>query len=269
MSATQVARRVLRRLRRGGWRELWQAAGDRLAPARPAMRPAVRAATLNQVGLEVGGPSRLFGRRGILPLYPGAARIDNVNFATETAWEHGLQDGGEFRFDPGRPPGRQWMREAVALTGLADGAYDFVASSHCLEHVADPLGALDEWRRVTRRGGHLVLVLPDPARTFDHRRPLTTLDHLRDDRLRRTGEDDLTHAPEALACHDLARDPGVASEAEFRLRTADNPRNRCLHHHVFDLALIAAALADSGWRVLATEQARPLHLLALAVKETA
>jgi len=269
MSSTDSVRRVLRRLRGGGWLGLWHAAAARVVPACPAMRSAVRAATAGRTGLEIGGPSRLFGGRGILPLYPGAARLDNVNFATETAWEHGLRDGGEFRFDSRRAPGRQWMREAVNLAGVADESYDFVVSSHCLEHVANPLRALHEWRRVTRPGGHLVLVLPDPARTFDHRRPVTTLDHLRSDLARDTAEDDMTHAPEAIALHDIARDPGIGSEAEFRIRTRDNPGNRCLHHHVFDPALMSAALTAAGWRVLASERARPLHLLALARRESA
>lgn len=250
-------------------RWLLGALADRIVPARPAMQAAVLSAITGRTGLEIGGPSRVFARRGILPIYPRARRIDNVNFATETAWEQGLSDGGEFRFDPPRAPGVQWLREAVALGGLADGACDFVVSSHCLEHVANPLHALREWHRLTRAGGHLVLILPDPRRTFDHRRPVTTLAHLREDFARATPEDDATHAAEAIALHDITRDPGVGSPEEFRERVRNNALNRCLHHHVFDLALMAAALRETGWRMLAAERVRPLHLAGFAQKEAA
>lgn len=266
MTGPGVASRLLRRLRGGGLPWLLDATLDRVAPARPALGPAALAAVENRPGLELGGPSRVFAPRGILPVYARAAKIDNVNFATETAWESGLRDGGPFAFHPDRAPGKQWLREAVALTGLVDDAYDFVLSSHCLEHVANPLRALREWRRVTRPGGHLLLILPNPAKSFDHRRPVTTIAHLREDCTAGTGEEDTTHVAEALALHDLARDAGIGSRAEFETRVRDNARNRCLHHHVFDLALMRAALADTGWHVLATEAARPIHLIALARK---
>lgn len=269
MSVSGSMTRVVRRLRGGGLSWLVSAVADRLAPARPAMRPAVAAATARGHGLEIGGPSRVFTARGVLPVYPHAARMDNVNFATQTAWEQGLQDGGPFRFDPSREPGTQWLREAVALTGLPDAGFDFIASSHCLEHVANPLRALREWHRLTRPGGHLILVLPDPERTFDHRRTVTTLAHLQEDFARDTREDDLTHAEEAIARHDLDRDPGVGSSDEFRVRVRANVQNRCLHHHVFTLELMTSALRDAGWTVLDAEKARPLHLLALARKESA
>lgn len=237
---------------------------NRLWPARAALAPAILAATRGGRGLEVGGPSRVFEAGRLLPVYGAVASLDNVNFAHQTAWESGLQDGGEFRYDPAHAPGRQYVREATALHGIADGAYDFLLSSHCLEHVANPLAALAEWRRVVRPDGHLVLLLPDPTRTFDHRRPVTTLDHLRADRARGTEEDDLTHLEEILARHDLRRDPWAGSPTEFRARSLRNAENRCLHHHVFDVALLRAMLEECGWAVAGAERVRPLHLLALA-----
>jgi SAM-dependent methyltransferase len=233
-------------------------------PAHPVMAKAICAAVQGRAGLEIGGPSRVFGRRGILPLYPRVATLDNANFGAETAWEAGLTERGEFRFDPGKPLGRQLLREATALTDIANDSYDFVLSAHCLEHVANPLAALLEWRRVVRPGGHLVLVLPDAVRSFDHARAVTSLDHLRTDYARATREDDLTHLDEILATHDLRRDPHAGSRAEFRARASRNPENRCRHHHVFDLALIRAALEETGWTVVGTEKVAPVHLLALA-----
>lgn len=256
----------MQHFRRGGLAWLASTAFNSLLPGRPQLAEAVLKSVRDRKGLEIGGPSRIFTAGKILPVYPLAACVDNVNFAPGTAWETGLQNGGPFGFCPSRPAGRQWICEATNLRGMADASFEFVLSSHCLEHVANPLAALREWRRVTRDGGYLVLVLPDPKHTFDHRRPVTTLDHLREDFTRGTGEDDQTHVPEILALHDLRRDPLAGAFEAFRTRTLNNAENRCLHHHVFDLPLMGEMLRETSWTVIATERVRPLHLVALAAK---
>lgn len=43
---------------------------------------------------------------------------------------------------------------------FADGAFDTVFSSHTLEHIVDFKGALAEWWRLVKVGGHLILYLP-------------------------------------------------------------------------------------------------------------
>lgn len=40
-------------------------------------------------------------------------------------------------------------------------SFDTVHSSHCLEHMADPLKALHNWWTVVKPGGYLVLVVPE------------------------------------------------------------------------------------------------------------
>lgn len=262
-SATTI---LIKRLRHGGLRWLAGAVRNRVFPARPSFIADARSALENHCALEIGGPSRLFRSRGGLPAYDWLHQLDNVNFAAGTAWERNLSEGGEFRFHPAKPPGRQFLREAVALTGIADGAYDAVLSCHCLEHVANPLAALREWLRVTRPGGCLVLILPDPAHTFDHRRPVTTIGHLVSDYQRHTGEDDLSHLDEVLALHNLALDPAAGDSSAFAARSRANADNRCLHHHVFDIALMNAALAEAGWQTLAVEHLAPVHLAAFARK---
>jgi SAM-dependent methyltransferase len=57
-----------------------------------------------------------------------------------------------------------------------DEAFDFVLASHVLEHLPDPIRALQEWRRVARR--YLFVVLPHRDRTFDRDRPVTPVDEL-------------------------------------------------------------------------------------------
>lgn len=262
-----VRGRLLHRLRHGDWRWFARAVRDRLAPVRPSFAEPLATALRDRHGLEIGGPSRLFRPSGGLPAYDWLTRVDNVNFASTTAWESNAAEGGAFHFHPARMPGRQYVREAGDLKGLGDTSYDIVLSSHCLEHLANPLRALREWRRVVRPGGNLLLALPDPRHTFDHRRPVTTLAHLKEDESADRTENDLTHLSEVLALHDLQRDPDAGSPAEFRTRSERNALHRCLHHHVFDLALVRAMLAETGWHVIATETLRPMHLVAWARRD--
>ena len=60
---------------------------------------------------------------------------------------------------------------------IDDGAFDFVASSHVLEHTANPPRQIQEWLRVVRRGGIVYMIVPDKRYCFDRRRAVTTLTH--------------------------------------------------------------------------------------------
>ncbi len=228
--------------------------------------PLCREFVRDKTGIEMGGPSPIFARGGLLPLYPIARRLDNCNFAAQTIWEGAIKDGESFTFNQRRPPGHQFITEASNLPMVAGETYDFVLSSHMLEHSANPLRVLGEWRRLLKPGGGLVLVLPHRDGAFDHRRPITTVQHLIDDLRLGTGEDDLTHLDEVLELHDLSKDPGADDYASFRLRAERNPEIRSLHHHVFDTRLAVEAVALGGFDVLAVELLRPYHIVVIARK---
>jgi SAM-dependent methyltransferase len=60
---------------------------------------------------------------------------------------------------------------------FSDNSYDFVLASHVLEHLPDPIAALDEWARVASR--YVLIVLPQPDyQPYDQRHELTTYDEL-------------------------------------------------------------------------------------------
>lgn len=44
------------------------------------------------------------------------------------------------------------------------GEFDTVFSSHCLEHLRNPTMAIDDWSKLVKKGGYLVLYLPDKNR---------------------------------------------------------------------------------------------------------
>jgi SAM-dependent methyltransferase len=74
-----------------------------------------------------------------------------------------------------------------------DKSYDFVISSHVIEHFWNPIKALREWKRVARK--YIYIICPHRDRTFDRDQPLTTtaeliIRHLEPD----TGHDEGHHS---------------------------------------------------------------------------
>ena len=212
-------------------------------------------------GLEIGGPSQVFRRGQVLPVYEKLTSLDNCDFSQSTVW---ARHDDTFTFDPGKPAGKTIFCDGSALVIVADSTYEVLLSSHNLEHFANPVKALREWHRVLQPMGALVLVLPYYLATFDHRRQPTTVEHMIDDFKRNIGEDDLTHLPEILEKHDLTMDPAAGSLDNFHHRSLDNFSNRCLHHHVFDERNSRELLSRVGFEVLSVELALPHHLCILA-----
>jgi SAM-dependent methyltransferase len=150
------------------------------------------------------------------------------------------------------------------LDVIEDASYDVVMASHTLEHIANPLRALAEWRRILGTDGHLVLVLPHLQNTFDHKRPVTAIEHIEEDFARSTGEDDTTHVQEFIELCDLKRVPDPLSRRAFEQRTRESVVNRTLHHHVFDTDLVVQLLDRAGCQLLWVETALPFHIVAVA-----
>jgi SAM-dependent methyltransferase len=219
----------------------------------------------NAKGLEIGGPSNIFSGKSILPLYDVVGAIDNCNFSSLTVWEGAIQEGRTYRFSRNKT-GEQFICEGAELDFLQNESYDFVLSSHVLEHMGNPLKALYEWKRVLKNHGVLLLCAPDKDKTFDHRRPATSLDHLIEDYRKNTDEHDSNHLLEILELHDLSMDPGAGTREEFVERSRRNFENRCLHHHVFTLESLVKAISYVGFNVLMATLHPPHHIVVICEK---
>ena len=204
-------------------------------------------------GIEIGGPSTLF--KTTLPIYQVIESLDGANFSDNTVWEGSIRPGQTFNYIKDRK-GIQFISDATNLDQIKSATYDFLLSSNCLEHIANPLKAVEEWKRVIKDDGFMLLVLPNKDSNFDHNRPVTTFEHLLDDYNNEINEHDLTHLNEILALHDLSMDPPAGNPDEFRLRSLNNFNNRTLHHHVFDIPLITRILEHFEFEIIKTSETK-------------
>ena len=67
------------------------------------------------------------------------------------------------------------------LRDIPGASQDFVVNSHVIEHTRDPIGALENWLRVVRQGGFVVMAIPEMDHTFDKGREQTPWTHVFED----------------------------------------------------------------------------------------
>jgi len=219
----------------------------------------------NKKGIEIGGPSAIFSS-SVMPVYSVIKSLDGCNFSTSTVWEGSIQEGPSYIYHDGEK-GYQYISEASNLDKIESEKYDFLLASHCLEHCANALKTVKEWLRIVKPGGYILLILPDRQYTFDHKRPITTFEHLLDDYNKKIEENDLTHLNEILQFHDLSLDIPAGDLNNFKERSLKNMENRCLHHHIFDFALLEEILTYCGVKPKYKKFIQPYHQIVFGVKK--
>ena len=211
-------------------------------------------------GLEIGGRSTIFSPKSILPIYGIVKNLDNCNYSNATLWEGKIREGLTFNYH-GNSFGRQFICEGTDLESIKSNSYDFVVSSHLLEHIANPLKALFEWKRVLKNRGALLLVIPHKEGGFDHNRPTTKLEHLIQDYENEIDEHDMSHLSQILCLHDFLMDPEARTRDDFVARSMDNFRNRCLHHHVFVTGEAIRMVDYVGLKIVFVKTSFPWHII--------
>ena len=218
------------------------------------------------IGLEIGGPSRLWARGHFLPVYPLCKYVDGVNFATKTVWEGRIRSG-PYRCEGAHGKGRQFIADAVDLATIDNALYDFVLASHVLEHIANPIKALHHWQRVIKTGGHVILAVPHLDGNLPLSRPVTSLQHLIKDWEDDTRENDLTHVNESVEANTALED--VGSREQNRVLLMRNVEHRMMHHHCFNPKLVVSLLHQVGLQIRAVNLLQPgSHIVCLAEKPT-
>jgi SAM-dependent methyltransferase len=106
----------------------------------------------------------------------------DVSYVEEMApeeWNRLYNRGGKFRVRP-----ELWSNyiigEACNLP-VADETLNFIFSSHVFEHLVNPIGHLERWRKKLKPGGHVICVVPDYNCTKDVFQERTYLDEWLDE----------------------------------------------------------------------------------------
>ncbi|MCX6901551.1 MAG: methyltransferase domain-containing protein [Verrucomicrobia bacterium] len=138
---------------------------------------------------------------------------------------------------------------------FADNQFDFLMSSHCLEHCPDAIRTLLEWCRVVRPGGRLVVILPHAFRMFDCGRTLTPLAHHIEDYEKGVGLDDPAPWEEferisIPAQHHYWLDFPEARLPDGRINRKWVYENGCIHYHVWRTQEMIELLRHVGCRVI-------------------
>lgn len=204
-------------------------------------RDEIAHAHLRGEGVEIGAlhmPVRV--PPGVFVKYvDNTSRIDNVRRFPE--------------LDPSQILQPDYLGDGLHLGFLEDDSQDFVIANHVLEHAPVPLRVLDNWARVLKPEGCLLVSVPMAETCFDAGRvPHDIAHHIEDHRLslasdtseaagRELAEHNLEHYVEWVSISEPAiiRERGdvltPSTEEEFRARAeALQSQNIEIHYHAFD-----------------------------------
>ena len=129
-------RQIIKKLRTDGLIGLIRAIVNRLFPLRIQSLDMVNKVVSSGHGFEIGGPSPVFNSKGILPIYKSIQHLDNCNFSSTTVWEGDINKGNTYIYNEKSEAGIQYVSEATSLVEIESESYDFLLSSHMIEHTA-------------------------------------------------------------------------------------------------------------------------------------
>jgi SAM-dependent methyltransferase len=145
---------------------LSQAQAEMRSPVRSVTRQDLTRKYLRGSGIEIGALQHP------LSLPPGV----EIKYVDRLTVDGARQEFPELGDMPLVTP--SIITDANTLAGIADESYDFCVACNVIEHLRDPIGALEHWLRILKPGGVLFLECPDQSNFMDRLRPVTSLDHL-------------------------------------------------------------------------------------------
>jgi len=209
-------------------------------------------------GIEFGGPTELFSSPQYgMHLYPHV-HLDGGNIIKNNYFQSNL--GSNFLY--GQKLGKQYDVDCTNEDQLKRlRKYDFIVTSHAIEHFANPIKTLKLWEKyLLKENGYILSIVPDYQYCFDRKRPLTTMEHLIEDYNTDIGEDDTTHIQEQKDLHDWS----YGGHHQFYELCEINYLTRVVHHHTFDIELVEEMFDYCGFKKVISYKQDELNIVNLS-----
>lgn len=171
--------------------------------------------SFEKTALEVGGPSRLLDF-----LYPHLSSLDILNHPDSFA-RHS-QQGNIGNLKPTIFLGDAASEDVLKI----HKKYNLIITSHTLEHIANPIKAIQLWSDLLTEEGIIINIVPNKNQCWDRDRDFVSIDHLINDYTNDIAEDDMTHVHESSCM--------IESKPNYYGEVGENNRFRIIHHHCFN-----------------------------------
>ena len=250
--------KLIKILRGYGIKWIWQKAITRFFYLKPVVYDMLGYKFDDKVALEIGGQSFTFSNKGIFPIYKKLKRVDICNYGYDKNWNNIKYKECNNK--------RNYITDTTNLSMIKKNTYDSILSCHVIEHIANPIKALKEWKRVLKPGGYIILIIPFYRGTFDHKRPITQISHMKLDYIEKIKEDDMTHLFEVSSYHCFKRDYGTKNPDDFDKIIVNNKKTRAMHHHTFDLENSLDIIREAGFKICGGEIFYPADIIVVAKK---
>jgi SAM-dependent methyltransferase len=206
--------------------------------------------------IEIGGPTELFQLHSqVLYCYPLFSSIDNINNPNFHFPNNSQESEKKIFKTIYNLEGCEITKENIS------NIYDVIISSHTIEHMVNPIEFLFKSKELLRDNGYILTVLPNKPFFWDRVRETTSVEHLIEDHLKNTQEDDMTHLYDNINidCPIKFQQGLVYWESLCK----NNKFSRVMHHHCFEKENTIAIHEYSGYKTLFCEVSEidPLQII--------
>lgn len=212
----------------------------------------------NKEGIEFGGPTNLVEKPNYEFQLYSFLNLDGANIFEQNYFQGYLKKDYKY----GNNKGKQFNADVTKIKDLdrINKKYDFIFTSHIIEHIANPLKALIIWKTILNKNGYLISIVPDYRYSFDRKRTLTKISHILEDYNSNIQEDDITHISEQISLHDWS----LGGMKNFNELAANNVHTRVVHHHTFIKSTLKKLLKIGGYKTVFTFKLDDLNIVNVA-----
>lgn len=134
---------------------------------------------------------------------------------------------------------------------------EFIYSSHVFEHLVNPLGHLEIWSSLLRKGGEVLMIVPDYIGSKDYLAHASTMDEIMAEHRRGSFKPDIAHYRKYA---DARQTPGKAqklfdAKSSIHMHYYSNDNMRTLLEHVVKTGLF------SSYTILHIDNAKDFHVI--------